>query len=65
MDVIFLSWAKEVDTEAEAALVKVNVPMHRMVETKVKCGLVLPVVTEILGITTGSGFAGTDCKRRK
>ena len=43
-------------------LVEPNVPMDKLVEATLQCGLVPPVVMEFPGITVGGGFSGTSAE---
>ncbi|KAF4430505.1 7-dehydrocholesterol reductase [Fusarium acutatum] len=59
IDISMLSQVISVDTAQRTCLVEPNVPMDRLVEVTMPCGLIPPVVMEFPGITAGGGFSGT------
>ena len=59
IDISHLKYVLDVNVESRTALVEPNVPMDRLVETKMKYGLIPPVVMEFPGITVGGGYSGT------
>ncbi|KAK6584355.1 hypothetical protein PZA11_002579 [Diplocarpon coronariae] len=59
LDTSRLSNVLSIDVEAKTCLVEPNVPMDRLVEATMACGLVPPVVMEFPGITVGGGYSGT------
>ncbi|XWW94331.1 hypothetical protein V2A60_002274 [Cordyceps javanica] len=48
-----------VDTDRRTVLLEPNVPMDRLVEATLVCGLIPPVVMEFPGITAGGGYSGS------
>jgi hypothetical protein len=59
VDISGLSNILEVNVAARTAVVEPNVPMDKLVQATLACGLVPPVVMEFPGITVGGGFAGS------
>lgn len=54
-----LSNILEIDIEKRTCLAEPNVPMDRLVEATLRCGLVPLVVPEFPGITVGGSYSGT------
>ncbi len=58
IDVSNLDHIIEINTAQQYILVEPNVPMDKLVEETLRCGLVPPVVMEFPGITVGGGIQG-------
>ncbi|KAK4237162.1 hypothetical protein C8A03DRAFT_34895 [Achaetomium macrosporum] len=59
VDISALNNVLSIDEKSRTAVVEPNVPMDKLVQATLACGLVPPVVMEFPGITVGGGFAGT------